>query len=458
MAALIVLLESAFDHAVSFVLILGGASGAFMALTFLIAGRFETTQVEVLARIRRRQAARVGHPRDLTALGTADASTRRGWHEIGCRRRWGAAVLRVVVLAPLTLVAVHETWEWVGDVSRLAALILAGVAVVLGLGITAESIWKEGKDPILLIGRYDSSDHPLTKGAAATFVLFGRRRTVTVDVRLALRLRADGGLVGLAEPRGLRKFGAPRRVTRRLIEGEHCVLLCSGAEGVISQLGAISASELDRTEHLEVRDPSLTVVARDLNRKEPAMSPVDDVPVSSLPEREDWDDPTIVVEGGGGEVLAAVGGTALGAAAVEQARTQGGVKDDGKNCGIPHERYVEWIAGPSAPCAPWCAYFVAWAFDTSRAGNHDHKAPWGNSGYVPWIYDWAGRTGKLVSVPAHGDVFFFNPTDPSRSHMGLVAGADPAHHQIYTCEGNWEDKVLSQTRDYSAGDYRFARI
>jgi hypothetical protein len=85
-------------------------------------------------------------------------------------------------------------------------------------------------------------------------------------------------------------------------------------------------------------------------------------------------------------------------------------------------------------------------------------APWGTSGFVPWIFDWASRSGKLVSVPAHGDVFFLNPTDSVHSHMGLVAGADPAHHLIYTCEGNWSDRVLSQNRDYHAGDIRFARI
>jgi hypothetical protein len=183
-----------------------------------------------------------------------------------------------------------------------------------------------------------------------------------------------------------------------------------------------------------------------------------DVPVEQLPERESWEDPTIVVEGGGGVEAMAAEGTPLGSAAVRQARTQLGVTETGKNCGVPHERYVKWIAGPGAPCAPWCAFFVGWAFDTSDAGNHDHRAPWGNSGYVPWIYGWAQRSGKLVETPSHGDVFFLNPTDPNNSHMGLVAGADAATHTIYTCEGNWSDRVLGQTRNYRAGDIRFARI
>lgn len=170
-----------------------------------------------------------------------------------------------------------------------------------------------------------------------------------------------------------------------------------------------------------------------------------------------WSDESIIdgvppVSVGGAE------GSALGAAAVAQARTQLGVEDDGNNCGVPHERYVHWIAGPSAPCLPWSAYFVGWAFDTSTLGNRDHHAPWGTSGYVPWIYDWAHRTGRLITEPSHGDVFFLNPTSQSDSHMGLVAGADPSRTIIYTCEGNWSNRVLGQTRDYRRADIRFARI
>jgi hypothetical protein len=150
----------------------------------------------------------------------------------------------------------------------------------------------------------------------------------------------------------------------------------------------------------------------------------------------------------------------LGSAAVENARTQLGVHEEppGTNCGPPHERYVVWIAGRGTRCVPWCAYFVGWAFDTSSAGDHNHKAPWGNSGYVPYIYEWCRSHGKLVSTPAHGDVFLLNPTDPVHSHMGLVAGADPKKGLIYTCEGNWSDRVLSQLRNYHQGAYAFARL
>ncbi|MFL6163473.1 MAG: CHAP domain-containing protein [Jatrophihabitantaceae bacterium] len=174
----------------------------------------------------------------------------------------------------------------------------------------------------------------------------------------------------------------------------------------------------------------------------------------------EWTEADLRTAGNSPHLLAEQVGTALGAAAVANARTQTGVTESpmGSNCGVPHQRYVLWIAPAGTPCVPWCAYFVGWAFDTSSKGNRDHRAPWGTSGYVPWIYNWARSHGKLVSTPAHGDVFFLNPTDPNRSHMGLVAGADPGHGTIYTCEGNWSDRVLNQTRNYHAGNYAFARI
>jgi hypothetical protein len=77
---------------------------------------------------------------------------------------------------------------------------------------------------------------------------------------------------------------------------------------------------------------------------------------------------------------------------------------------------------------------------------------------VPWIYQWARNANKLISSPAHGDVFFLNPTDPQKSHMGLVAGADPHAGTVFTCEGNWGDRVVSQVRSFRSGSYAFARI
>lgn|GEM_PF-6926161 len=197
---------------------------------------------------------------------------------------------------------------------------------------------------------------------------------------------------------------------------------------------------------------------------------VEDLPPHLLPEPDQTDDGGILGEWTEADLTAlgspprqltaASTGTALGAAAVARARTQVGVAESppGSNCGVPHQRYTLWIAPAGTPCVPWCAYFAGWAFDTSSQGNADHRAPWGTSGYVPWIYNWARSNKKLVSTPAHGDVFFLNPTDPNHSHLGLVAGANPQQGIIYTCEGNWGGRVISQIRQYHTGNYAFARI
>jgi hypothetical protein len=41
--------------------------------------------------------------------------------------------------------------------------------------------------------------------------------------------------------------------------------------------------------------------------------------------------------------------------------------------------------------------------------------------------------------------------------MGFVVGADPTHELIYTCEGNWENRVLCRQLNYAGGGVWFAR-
>ncbi len=73
-------------------------------------------------------------------------------------------------------------------------------------------------------------------------LLYGRTRKVTLFVRAGFLLRADGTLRPLPNSRGELTVGARRAVVRRLIEGEHCVLLCSGAEDALFQAGALTAA------------------------------------------------------------------------------------------------------------------------------------------------------------------------------------------------------------------------
>jgi hypothetical protein len=122
-------------------------------------------------------------------------------------------------------------------------------------------------------------------------------------------------------------------------------------------------------------------------------------------------------------------GSPHGDAAVALARREAGT--------VGGAKYQSYFG--DAPGTAWCALFVSWAVDMT--GNHDHKLPWGNPAYVPAVESWARANGRLVSRPLHGDMFGM-----AGEHMGLVAGASPDGSSIWTIEGNWSNRVLSQTR------------
>lgn len=139
--------------------------------------------------------------------------------------------------------------------------------------------------------------------------------------------------------------------------------------------------------------------------------------------------------------------SAIGHQAVLIARGQAGVAESGAaNCGVPHKRYTRYF-GSNLPCLPWCAFFVSWSF--AQAGR---RPPWRNPGYVGSFHEWARANGRLVSRPAHGDIFGLK----DMSHTGLVAGANPGKGQIFTIEGNYSNRVGS--RLMSTGGLWFARL
>jgi hypothetical protein len=134
--------------------------------------------------------------------------------------------------------------------------------------------------------------------------------------------------------------------------------------------------------------------------------------------------------------LEGAAGSRHGAAAVALARREAGTVG-----GAKYQKYFGEPAGTA-----WCALFVSWAVDMT--GNHDHKVPWGNPASVSAVESWARAKRRLVKRPLHGDMFGIGG-----EHMGLVAGASPDGSSI---EGNWSNRVLSQTRR-SAGLW-FARL
>jgi hypothetical protein len=144
---------------------------------------------------------------------------------------------------------------------------------------------------------------------------------------------------------------------------------------------------------------------------------------------------------------AAAAGSA-GVAAVRVAMGQRGVTESGgPNRGVPYQRYVQYF-GRAIPPSPWCAFFASWC--CAQGG---WRPRWANPGAVASVRQWGQAQGRFVSAPQHGDLFGLD----SR-HMGLVAGADPRAHQIWTVEGNYENKVTSRTINYAGAGLWFLRI
>lgn len=162
--------------------------------------------------------------------------------------------------------------------------------------------------------------------------------------------------------------------------------------------------------------------------------------LEQLGELVDLDEEAVAAE-------AAAAGS-IGAAAVQVAMGQRGVTESGgPNRGIPYERYVQYF-GRGIPPSPWCAFFVSWCF--AQAG---WRPGWTNPGAVASVHQWGQSQGRLVSVPQHGDIF-----GVGSQHMGLVAGANPQSHQIWTVEGNYGDRVTSRTIAYASAGLWFLRV
>jgi hypothetical protein len=144
--------------------------------------------------------------------------------------------------------------------------------------------------------------------------------------------------------------------------------------------------------------------------------------------------------GGGGDPRVA---KALRYAGAELRR---GVCEEGKNGGIPFERYVQWFGSHLGP-SPWCAFFVSWCWD--MATDRNRRTPWENPGYVPSIHAWASSHGKLVGQPEPGDLF-----GDGGDHIGWVL--TPGRSTFTTIEGNTPRCVESLERSVSG--LWFARI
>jgi hypothetical protein len=126
-----------------------------------------------------------------------------------------------------------------------------------------------------------------------------------------------------------------------------------------------------------------------------------------------------------------------------------GTHETGNNC----QQYSAWFG---VACAPWCAYFVAWCFDTSASGNRDRRVPWTpyGTGSSQAIYSWAHAHSRVVPVPQSGDIFVRRDFQ----HSGIVRGVNTSTRAFNSIDGNWSDKVSAVARNYGSDLYYFIRV
>ena len=130
------------------------------------------------------------------------------------------------------------------------------------------------------------------------------------------------------------------------------------------------------------------------------------------------------------------------------ASTQVGVEEvpRGSNWGPMVKLYLK-AAGILSP-AFWCAAFVYWCYVSAGC---PRKLLWKNPASTLSMYEWAVKTGRLISHPVPRGLFVY--WSPGGGHTGFVPGAEPASNSFRTIEGNTNDggsrngyKVARRTR------------
>jgi hypothetical protein len=114
----------------------------------------------------------------------------------------------------------------------------------------------------------------------------------------------------------------------------------------------------------------------------------------------------------------------------------------GSNRGPRIDRYTDPHFG-----APWCAYFVSWAYARGGASTPRIGSAWG------W-QEWAARKGRLVTAAAlePGDMAIIRRAG-RRGHVAMVV-ASLGGGRIATVGGNESNAVRGRVRDVGAfSDY-----
>jgi hypothetical protein len=169
---------------------------------------------------------------------------RQRWYQLARRGiyiRTGTAFLILAPLIPATIV-----------LGPIAGGLLGVVALLIGLPLIGWRTHKDRGQPLLLAGRVMNGPHaiedvPLSEKPDSVdfltkFVHYGHITTITVQVRAAARLNADGSLDPAPDRHGEQEIGVHRRLRKYILEGEHSVLLCAGGGMALYQLGQLTAS------------------------------------------------------------------------------------------------------------------------------------------------------------------------------------------------------------------------
>lgn len=123
-------------------------------------------------------------------------------------------------------------------------------------------------------------------------------------------------------------------------------------------------------------------------------------------------------------------------------------------------KYNDWYYGRTVK-APWCAVFVMWSMNKAQLLNGEclpiyeeikAKTFEGVVNVKNW-YDENGRYYDAASgyEPKEGDLFIHLKKDGSgEGHTGIVVAYDKDNNKIYTIEGNSDNKVAINERDYNS--------
>ena len=156
---------------------------------------------------------------------------------------------------------------------------------------------------------------------------------------------------------------------------------------------------------------------------------------------------------------AAAGSSALGGSALETARTQLGVKEEGTNTGAKVDEYL--AAAKVAPGNPWCASFVTWSLEQN--GKKMEGGGW--AAVQTWVRAAEAGTNDLQIVSAEdarpGDIVAYDwggqDDFGSDGHIGFL-DSEVKGGQFTALEGNNQDRVMNVPRHLDGANVKFIRV